>query len=393
MEAFMTAIINGKLVLSDGVVENRVLLTQDDRIVGLAENAGGADRVIDARGRYVLPGLIDVHSDRIEQYIQPRPTSQMDFELALKECERELLNCGITTIYHSMSLMKNEVFGIMPLRIRANVEKFARLVSEIHGRSHLIHHRLHLRLEIDNPDAFEIAGDMIRGKLVHEISFMDHTPGQGQYRNLEIYRRSIAPYRGGEVTTMAMDEILVYHRTKQVMSAEELRELAELAHQNGIPVASHDDDTEEKLAVNKLIGVDISEFPILLETARSAKRHGFATVIGAPNILLGGSHSGNMSAAEAVCAGCADILCSDYYPTAILQGIFFMHLRRGVPLWEMVRKATLAPAQAMRIDGDYGSLEPGKKADLLIVDLLDGYPVVTHALVDGIPALQMEYRR
>jgi alpha-D-ribose 1-methylphosphonate 5-triphosphate diphosphatase len=290
-----------------------------------------------------------------------------------------------------MSLMKDEIFGAMPLRTRANVEKFARLVSDVHNRGHLIHHRLHLRLEIDNPDAFEIAGEMIRGNLVHEISFMDHTPGQGQYRNLEIYRRSVTPLRSGKAVTM--EELMVYHQTKQVISAEKLRELAGLAHQNDIPVASHDDDTEEKLAVNQFIGVDISEFPILLETARSARRRGFVTVIGAPNILLGGSHSGNMSAAEAVRAGCADILCSDYYPPAVLHGIFYMHTRRGVPLWEMVRKATLAPAQAMRIDGDYGSLEPGKKADLLIVDLLDGYPVVTHALVDGIPALHVEYRR
>lgn len=389
----MTAIVNGRIVEPDRIIHDKALIIEDGKIKDIADTADGADNVIDANGGYITPGFIDVHSDRIEQFIQPRPTSQMDFELGLKECERELLSCGITTIYHSMSLMKDEFFGSAPLRTKANVGKFSKLVSNIHERDHLIHHRFHLRIEIDNIEAFGIAKDMIENKRVHEISFMDHTPGQGQYRNIEIYERAISPYRGKEVMNMSMEEILKYHRNKKVMSFEELRTLTELAHANDIAVASHDDDTEEKLAVNKSIGVDISEFPIVLETARAARREGFKTVVGAPNILLGGSHSGNMSAAEAIHDGCADILCSDYFPPAVLHGIFAMYIQQGVPLWEMVRKATLAPAEAMKTDRDYGSLEPGKKADLLIIDLLDGYPVVTSAMVDGVLALCVGYRR
>lgn len=389
----MIAIKNGKIVTPDGIIANKVLLIEQERIEGFADGTAGADRIIDACGRYITPGFIDVHSDRIEQFIQPRPTSQMDFELALKECERELLHLGITTIYHSLSLYKDEFFGKSPLRTKANVQKIADLIENIHNRRHLIHHRLHLRIEIDNFEAFDIVKAMIAAKKVHEISFMDHTPGQGQYRDLEIYERTITKYHGKEIETLGIGAIVAYHQNKSVLSFEQLKELTELAHKNGIAVASHDDDSEEKLNVNRALGVDISEFPILIETAKAAKKKGFYTVVGAPNILLGGSHSGNMSAAAAIKANCADILCSDYYPPAILHGIFIMHQQHGVALNEMINKATLNPARAMKTDQDYGSLEVGKKADLLIVNVLDGYPVVTHTLVDGNITSEVEYRR
>ncbi len=389
----MIAIKNGRIVTPNEIIENRVLLIEDDRIKAIAEGCDGADRIIDAHGRYVTPGFIDVHSDRIEQYVMPRPTSEIDFELALKQCESELLHLGITTMYHSISLYKDEFFGKSPLRTKVNVRKMAGLIKNIHERSHLIHHRFHLRIEIDNIEAFDIAKEMIENRMVHEISFTDHTPGQGQYRNLEVYARAVTKYGGKEIEELGIDGILDYHKSKTYLSFDELRELTELAHENGIAVASHDDDTKEKLAVNKAIGVDISEFPIHIETARAARREGFLTVVGAPNILLGGSHSGNMSAAEAICEGCVDIICSDYYPPAIPHGIFIMNRKYGIPLWELINKATLNPAKAMKIDKDYGSVEPGKKADILIIDVLDGYPVTTHVFVDGKTTSRVEYRR
>ena len=141
--------------------------------------------------------------------------------------------------------------------------------------------------------------------------------------------------------------MLEHHKNKRTLSFEQLHELAELARANGIPAASHDDDTAAKLQVNKELGVAISEFPITIDVARQAQQLGLATVVGAPNILLGGSHT---------------------------------------------NKLTLNPARAMCIDNDYGSLAVGKKADLLIIKILDGYPVITHALVDGKVISQLEYR-
>ncbi len=393
----MIAIKNGKIITPGGIQENKVLIIEGERIKAFVnsndECIQKADRIIDAHDRYITPGFIDVHSDKIEQFIQPRPTSRMDLELALKECERELLHLGITTMYHSVSLYKDEFFGKSPLRTKENVKKIADLIENIHNRNHLIHHRLHLRIEIDHFEAFDIAREMIATKKIHEISFMDHSPGQGQYRDLAIYENTISKYHGKEIETLGMEGIIEYHRNKSVLSFEQLKELTELAHAAGIPAASHDDDCEEKLAVNQAIGVDISEFPIHVKTAKSAKHMGFHTVVGAPNILLGGSHSGNMSAAEAIMEDCADILCSDYYPPAILHSIFIMHQKYGIALHEMINRATLNPARAMKIDQDYGSVEAGKKADLLIIDNLDGYPVITHVLVDGNTTSRVEYRK
>jgi len=389
----LIAIKNGKIVTPETIIEGKVLLIEGDRIKGFADGADGAERVVDAHGRLVTPGFIDVHSDRIEQLIQPRPTSRMDFELALKECERELLHQGVTTMYHSISLFKDEFFGASPLRTRDSMQKIAGLINNIHRRFHLIHHKVHLRIEIDNIEAFDIVKTMIEQGLVHAISFMDHTPGQGQYRDLAIYLHTISKYRGREIETLGMEGVVEYHRDKQVLSFAQLRELCAFAHDNGLPVSSHDDDTEEKLAINKAIGVDISEFPITVDIAKAAKREGFFTVAGAPNILLGGSHSGNMSAVEAIREGCVDILCSDYYPAAILHSIFYMHKEHGIPLHEMVSKATLNAARAMRTDDEYGAVAPGKKADLLIIDVLDEYPVITHVFVDGKTTSRVEYRR
>lgn len=388
----MIAIKNGRIVTPDQIIEGKTLLLDNDRIFDICQFDGTADKTIDAHGRYILPGFIDVHSDKIEQFIFPRPTAKFPFELALKECEKELLQLGITTIYHSFSLYRDELLGKSPLRTKESVLEMAELIADIQNRSHLIHHRFHLRLEIDNIAAFDIAKEMISRHLVHEISFMDHTPGQGQYRNLEVYRDTLDKYHGMENEGKTFEEVLEYHQDKDMLSFAQLKELAELAHANHITVASHDDDTVEKLEVNRQLGVDISEFPITEEVAKAAHDIGFYTIAGAPNILLGGSHSGNMSAAQAIQKGSVDILCSDYFPQALLHSLFVMRDKYGQTLPDMVNKVSLNPAKAMGIDKDYGSIAPGKKADLVIADILDGYPVVTHVLVDGKTTSRVEYR-
>ena len=173
----MIEIKNGRIVTPERVVEGKSIFIDNDRIAEICEFNGKTDKVIDAHNRYIIPGFIDIHSDKIEQFILPRPTAQIDFELALKECEKELLQVGITTIYHSFSLYKDEFFGKSPLRTKESVRKMAELVRDIHNRPHLIHHRFHLRIEIDNLEAYDIAREMIENGLIHEISFMNHTPG------------------------------------------------------------------------------------------------------------------------------------------------------------------------------------------------------------------------
>jgi len=140
----MIAIKNGRIITPDEVIDSKTLLIENDRIISITGEKVSADKVINAHGRYVMPGFIDVHSDKIEQFIYPRPTAKFPFELALKECEKELLQLGITTIYHSFSLYKDELLGKSPLRNKESVLKMANLIEDIQSRFHLIHHRFHL---------------------------------------------------------------------------------------------------------------------------------------------------------------------------------------------------------------------------------------------------------
>ena len=383
---------NGNIVLPDRVVSGSSVLIQDDRIVGIdVPDDGSADTITDASGRFVMPGMIDIHSDMIESYIQPRSTAIMGFSMGFMEAERVLAMCGITTMFHSISMYKPGAWDVKEIRKAPQVKKLASLVQRYQKELRLIRHRYHLRYEIDNLDCYEEIKQMIKSGLVDLISFMDHSPGQGQYRNLEIYRKHL-PDAGTNITDEEFGELIHRELSKDSLSFEQLKALADLAREKGISVASHDDDSLEKLEVNEKFGVKISEFPVTLQIAREAAERGFLTVLGAPNILLRGSHSGNLSALDAVRADAASVLVSDYYPQALLQAVFQLFHEGELPLWKAVRLVTANPAEAAGIDGDVGTIEIGKKADLLFVNDDPLFPVIERVYVDGKCILDCTYR-
>lgn len=390
------ALTNGIIITEQGLITDHALLIREDRILGWVPMeqlcAHNPSIQADMQGQYLCPGFVDVHSDMIEGIISPRPNCMLDFEMAIKEGEKQLLNQGITTMYHSLSLYRDSVFGVKEVRKACNVERLAQLIASLHDRSHLIHHRFHARYEIDNIACLEDLRRLIQDGLVHELSIMDHTPGQGQYRDLGIYRKQVSGYRDRPLNDDEWAELLRNHAEKERPALLELRELIDLARNMGIPVSSHDDDTVEKVELVRSLGVGISEFPITLEAARRAKALGMTTVGGAPNVLLGGSHAGNLSAAQAVLEGSLDVLCSDYYPASLLHAVFTLHGRHGLPLHSAVSLVSANPARAMGIGDLYGSIAPGKKADLLVIDVLDGYPAITAVLIDGRWVSRIEYR-
>jgi alpha-D-ribose 1-methylphosphonate 5-triphosphate diphosphatase len=393
----MYLITNGHIVTEAAILEGFDLLIKDDRIEQIAFRGeipiDETIEVIDAAGGYVSPGFIDLHSDYIENMAAPRPTSLMNFHLSLREAEKELIAHGITTMYHSLSLYKFTEYVHKPIREPENVRKFIDLIEQSHTNSHLVRHRFHARFEIDNVDEVDNLKSYIAENKVHLISFMDHTPGQGQYRDLEVYRHTVRGYNDVSISDDEIDRIITKHMTKEKLAIDAMRDIAQVAMENNIAIASHDDDTIEKLELVKSFGAQISEFPITMEIAKKAKEQGMSTLAGAPNVLLGGSHSGNLSAAEAIQEGVIDILCSDYYPAAMLHAVFEMNKTYGQDLAEMFRLVTINPAKAVKLDHEIGSIKEGKKADLLIIEKIQhDFPVITTVMVDGKLIQKTNYR-
>lgn len=391
----MYLITNGNIVTEDGILQGYELLIEEDKIKRIAK-VGEIEKedtceVIDVRNGYVAPGFIDIHADYIENMAAPRPTALMDLNLSLRETEKVLVNQGVTTMFHSLSLYKTDEFEHKPIRSSENVKNFVEIINKSHSSKHLIRHRFHARVEIDNVEVVDNVKSYINENKVHLISFMDHTPGQGQYRNLEIYRNTIKGYK--DLTDGEVDSIIEYHNTKEKMTLDTIKELAALAREKNISIASHDDDSIEKLDLAKSLNTTISEFPITMEIAKSAREMGMYTIAGAPNILLGGSHSGNLSAAEAISNDVIDILCSDYYPPALLHAVFIMHEKYKQELHKMFNLITINPARAVKMDSIIGSIEENKKADIILIEKIEGdFPVITSVFVDGKLITRTDYR-
>ncbi|TGA96030.1 phosphonate metabolism protein PhnM [Sporolactobacillus shoreae] len=382
-------IYHGKIVTPDQIIEQGTLTVEDGAITAIDRKE--PDRIepgdIDAKGSWVMPGIIDSHSDAIEIEMEPRPTSKFPIDLSFFELEKKLASEGITTIFHAVSLMKRNT-----VRWPRQNETVFELIDDINRLakgSHLIRHKTHLRYEIANVDAAGQVAGLIREGKIDELSLTDHTPGQGQYRDLEVQRRLLVGLR--HYSEQEADEIIRETMHQAKLDPETIRELAYLAFRKGIPVASHDDDTLEKLEIIHGWKASISEFPITLEVARSAKDMGLFVVMGAPNLLLGKSHSNNLSAREAVREGLVDMMCSDYYPSSLLHAVFELHYELGMTLPHAVNMVTLNPARAMKLNHILGSIETGKKADLLIVAESGQKPVLQTVIVDGKKICELSY--
>ncbi|MDO5028215.1 MAG: alpha-D-ribose 1-methylphosphonate 5-triphosphate diphosphatase [Bacillota bacterium] len=393
----MIILKNGKLIQKDGILEGHSVLIKGDKIEKIVENSQvdlfdqGEVTIIDCTDKFISPGFIDIHSDYIENIVSPRPIIMMDMNFSLRETERILVTSGITTMYHSISLYPFEEFGRKAIRNPENVYKLIDEINKLDKEPHIIHNRVHLRYEICSVEHKEEIKKLIEEGKIHLLSFMDHTPGQGQYKDLLVYSDTMVSYND-KLTEEEIKKDIDEKQKRKFLSMEEILDLSDLAKKNKVTVASHDDDTLEKLDFVTAIGAKISEFPINLEVARKATEKGLWTVCGAPNLLLGRSHSGNLSAREGILDGSLSVISSDYYPSAMLVSLFKMHEDQGLPLHQMFKMVTSNPAQAVGIDHLVGSIEEGKQADLLLIEKSNGYPAIKLAMVDGHIVFRTSYR-
>ena len=313
-------IINANIVMPDELLEDACLSIEDGFISSICGNTSGGT-VIDAAGSYLLPGLIDIHSDNIEQVVEPRTGTLMDVSLALQEQEKQLINQGITTIYHSLSMSRMGTKA-------ARGEMFPKVIQEISdlgNHPRLIRHRLHIRFDITFIEAVPNLISLLDDAPVSLLSFTDHTPGQGQFRDLERFKNNTR-LNNPSLSEEKIDERFKKRMEAERVSGDKLAAIACYAKSKGLSIASHDDDSVEKVDFMKnMLHATISEFPVEIEVARYAKTKGMATLGGAPNVLLGKSHTGNLSAVQGILDNSITMLCSDYYPPSMLQAVFKLH--------------------------------------------------------------------
>jgi len=369
---------NAFLVLPECIIADGSLAVENGLITEISEGRiSGDGKRIDAHRMLVFPGFIDVHSDAIEKEIEPRPRAFFPFDVAITELDKKVAASGITTMYHSLSFAEHEI-GLRKNETAASiVKKINTMASNLSVKT-----KTHVRYEITDTGAVPYLEALIHDRYVHLMSFMDHTPGQGQFREVMEFRNyfgTVYQKQGAELDRMIERKMSVLQDTKE----ETLSYLIGLCRQHEIPLASHDDDTPEKIDWMRSMGITITEFPVNLETARYASAQAVHVCVGAPNILRGGSVIKNLSAREAVSEGCVRIICSDYVPMAVLHAVWILHRSLNIPLHETVRMASLNPAEAVGISGTTGSLEAGKAADLVIVDQTGEIPRIKKTYVSG----------
>lgn len=380
-------ITNGKIVGSDRIIPSGEVYIEN----GVIQYAGKQiehrgitpANYIDAGGGYILPGLIDTHSDAIEKEIEPRPRVFMAPDLAFRELEKKLAGNGITTIYHSFSLFGAE--GSM--REDNKVEKIIRTIVSMNKSLALVRNKIHLRFEITNTAGVAPAQSLIEDGMIELLSFMDHIPGQGQYPTVDDYMRYMQTRYN--MNDSEIQEVLTKQNLGQLLAGECVEILSKTALAAGIPMASHDDDTPQKVQFYHKRGISIHEFPVNMETAAAASQLGNYISVGAPNILRGGSTGKGLRAVDAVKGGMANMICSDYYPPSMLHAVFKL-ADELVSFHEAVAMASSTPARALGLNT--GCLEEGHWGDVIVVRKDGNIPIVMNTVVAGVPIYAVNYR-
>ncbi|MCM2474405.1 alpha-D-ribose 1-methylphosphonate 5-triphosphate diphosphatase [Rhizobium sp. CG5] len=354
-----------RVVLADRVIERGSVRVEHGKIAEIAEVAvAGAE--IAGDGLLLLPGFVDMHGDMVEREVEPRPNVPMPLELGLRDLDRRLAVAGITTAYAAVSFSPSSTYG--HLRSYEHTSAIIRALKSM-GPQLLVDHRVHARFEITFPKALSVIEALIGEGAVDLISLTDHTPGQGQYRDIERHVEKMVREKGvsrDEAAQSVARRIEDRTQPAEVITAT-LNAISATCRANGVALASHDDDTPAKVALMRDLGAAISEFPVTLEAAREARAMGLATAMGAPNALRGQSYSGNLSARQAHAEGVLDILASDYHPSAILPAILELAKADPAGLPGATRLATLNPAKALGLS-DRGEIAVGKSADFVIAD-------------------------
>lgn len=370
---------NARVVLKDRVIERGWVAIIDGAIVEVGEG-DAPERGEDMGGDLLMPGLIELHTDHLEAHYVPRPKVFWDPVAAVVSYDGQLATSGITTVLDSLRVWREE--GAEDVDGQAGI--LAEAISSARDAKLLrAEHFLHLRCEIPMPSVVEEAKELVGRPDVRLMSLMDHTPGQRQFRDegklRDYYRGKSGGLTDAELDVM-FERRFVYQKT---YGGTNMRAIVALAQSYGIPLASHDDTTEENVTDAIRDRVSVAEFPTTMEAARGLHQAGIAVLMGAPNVVRGGSHSGNIAAVDLAREGLLDIMSSDYIPSSLLMAA--MQLPKHVPAIDLaaaVRTVTKTAAEAVGLS-DRGEIVAGKRADLIRVHLAQDLPVVRSVWREG----------
>ncbi|MCW5691689.1 MAG: alpha-D-ribose 1-methylphosphonate 5-triphosphate diphosphatase [Pseudolabrys sp.] len=363
-----TIIENARIVLANDVIERGYAVFDGSAIAevgeGRAPERGQINR-IDAEGDLLLPGLVELHTDHLEAHVQPRPKVQWDPVSAVVSYDAQIATSGITTVLDSLRVWREEgstdAADGQAAMLSGAIDK-ARAAGLLR-----VDHYLHLRCEVPMPKVVEDTADLITRPDVRLLSLMDHTPGQRQFQDAQKLRDY---YRGksGGLTEVELDEMFARRIAHSEQYApQNYKGLVELAQRHSTPLASHDDTTGEHVAQAIKDKVAIAEFPTNVPSAEGLHASGIKVMMGAPNLVRGGSHSGNVATAELARAGLLDLMSSDYVPSSLLLAALM--LPRAAPNYDLpaaIRTVSKTPAEAVGLI-DRGEIAAGKRADVIRV--------------------------
>jgi alpha-D-ribose 1-methylphosphonate 5-triphosphate diphosphatase len=375
-----TILTNAWLVLADEIVPGTIVLI-GDRIADVQRGRSDVLSARDMDGDYLIPGAVDVHTDNLERQVQPRAMARWPSRSAMAAHDAQCAAAGVTTVFDALCLGD---LGFDKERVRTFKDGVADLDALADADLLKAEHFLHLRCEVPAHDMLELFDPVADHKRVRMVSLMDHSPGVGQYADLDFYRA--LRRRGG------LDDAYIEQRIGELQAQRERlrgpnrralldRVAAGRAAGQSLALASHDNRTVEEIAENAADGIRISEFPVTMAAAKAAKHAGMQVIAGAPNIVRGGSHSGNVSVTDLLREAAVDALASDYVPASLIEAAF-QCARSGATLPEAIALIADRPARLAGLY-DRGRIAPGQRADLARVRLHETLPVVRQVWRSG----------